>query len=283
MRPPLGKPVPLSGIQVDVTTRLGALTPATPTGLPTLDRMLGGGLRAGSFVSITGTAGVGKTALSLSFAYMAARARAAAVFTGPALDETELVARLAARALHRRHPEAVTPYGSIWSGDAFTGEVSRRQVAEAVEVVMRKVGGLFHVQRLDPRAGVEQIAEGAMELWKRHERLVVVVDGVEGVGARGEQASGVLAAGLELAGLAEQGAAVVVTTQFRWAEPLATVSTASLELAPVKASGSPLMEKQRALGARWVDLTVTRHRLGPVGVVPLRFVAGAATFEERAP
>jgi replicative DNA helicase len=37
------------------------------------------------------------------------------------------------------------------------------------------------------------------------------------------------------------------------------------------------------LGARPVELVVIKNRVGPTGIVPLSFVPGAATFEERGP
>ena len=37
----------MAAMQVDVTTHLGAVGPATSTGLPRLDQLLGGGLRSG--------------------------------------------------------------------------------------------------------------------------------------------------------------------------------------------------------------------------------------------
>ena len=68
-------PLSLASIQVDVATRLGAPVPVTPTGIKALDAMLGGGLRAGTVLSLSGQPGSGRTALSLLIAYMAARDR----------------------------------------------------------------------------------------------------------------------------------------------------------------------------------------------------------------
>src|SRR5678815_2254022 len=91
----------LASIQVDVTTRLGAVAPATTTGMADLDALLGGGLRSGTHLLVTGAPGVGKTAFALMLAYMAARSKAAVLFSSVGLDDTEVVARLAARAVHR--------------------------------------------------------------------------------------------------------------------------------------------------------------------------------------
>src|SRR6188768_4067795 len=117
-------------MQVDVTTRLGSHAPATATGFPTLDRMLHGGLRSGTVLAIAGAPGVGRTALALLLAYMAARAKAGVVFASASLDATEVMARLAARALHREYPDAHTPYGAIWSGLALKEAATHRAVLD---------------------------------------------------------------------------------------------------------------------------------------------------------
>src|SRR6187551_104502 len=66
--------VSLAAMQVDVTTHLGAVGPATSTGLPGLDALMGGGLRSGTLLALSGPAGSGRTSVALSLAYLAARA-----------------------------------------------------------------------------------------------------------------------------------------------------------------------------------------------------------------
>src|SRR5687767_10279738 len=63
-RPRTGPVVPaaLTSMQVDITTRMGALTAATPTGFSRLDRLLVGGLRTGTLMAVCGAPGVGRTA-----------------------------------------------------------------------------------------------------------------------------------------------------------------------------------------------------------------------------
>lgn len=282
-------------MQVDVTTRMGALHPATATGLPILDRMLAGGLRTGTLLSVAGSAGVGKTSLALFFAYMAARARAATLFVSPVLDETEVVARLAARALHRDHPESRVSYGAIWTGQAWQDVATHAPVSAAVETVVKKVGSMFHVHKTDGFETTSAIAAAAAELWARHERVVVVIDGIETfsahVGGDRERAAQANAAldnrvgqvALELRRIAEGGAAVIVTALSRHSDLVAAAATLSADLRAIDASGSPLNERHLALGGRPVELVVRKNHAGPTGIVPLRFIAGAATFEERAP
>src|SRR4051812_47012418 len=69
-------PVSLANIQVDVATRLGAVTKPTATGFSGVDRLLSGGLRPGTVLALTGQPGSGRTSLALMMAYMAARASA---------------------------------------------------------------------------------------------------------------------------------------------------------------------------------------------------------------
>jgi replicative DNA helicase len=292
--PGSGEPASLTSMQVDVTTRLGALTPATPTGLAILDRMLAGGLRTGALMSITGVPGVGKTAFSLLLAYMAARARAGVVFTSVALDETEVMARLAARALHREHPDSLTPYGSIWSGQAWQDDGTRRVVSAALETVVKKVGSHLYMHRAEPFESTHQVGNAVAHLWGRHDRVVLIVDGAEAFcaadaeGRHSVQANAsidgrVAQVAYELRKLSEQGCAVVITSQARFADLVSPAATLSAELRAVERTPAPMADRLLALGARPVDLVVTKNAVGPTGIVPLRFIAGAAMFEERGP
>lgn len=283
-------------MQVDVTTRMGALTPATPTGLPILDRLLSGGLRTGTLLSLAGPPGVGKTAFSLWLAYMAARSRAAVLFVSATLDETELMARLAARALHREFPDSKTPYGVLWTGQAWQDEITRGPVSSAVDTVCKKVGTYFHVHRAEPFESTATLEQLAAHLWNRHDRVVVVVDGLEvysaSVGGDREAAYAanssldgrVTQVGFELRRIADEGCAVVTTVQSARADLVAASATLAAEIRTLEtASPVPVSERALALGTRPVELVVRKNHVGPTGIVPLRFIAGAATFEERAP
>ncbi len=285
-------PVSLSSMQVDVTTRLGALAPATPTGFPSLDRMLTGGLRAGTLLTITGEPGVGKTAFALLLAYMAARSRAATVFASAVLDETEVVARLAARAMYREYPDSETPYGAIWSGQAWQDDFTRAAVGTSVNVAVRKVGQLLHLMRLRPFETTQDLSTATSILWERHERVVVVVDGMEALsGAVGGEAMRAASANAsyenriaqvayELRLLAEGGCAVVVTAEQDTARFILPAATLAVELRSSIRSESALSAREQALGTRPLDAVVLKSRLGPSGVIPLRFIAGASLLEE---
>ena len=178
LRPSALGPVALASIQIDVTTRLGVPPLSTTTGLPTLDRVLGGGLRPGTLLGLVSPPGFGRTTLALLMAYMAARSRAAALFTGVGLDDAEVVSRLAARALHRERPDAQVPYGAIWSGQSLQEPELVPQVLNAVDIVMRKVGSQLHVYPAETLEPTGTLAERASQLWSRSERVLLVVDDI---------------------------------------------------------------------------------------------------------
>jgi hypothetical protein len=136
------------------------------------------------------------------------------------------------------------------------------------------------------------LAESAAELWSRSERVVVVVDDVEGYyassdGNASKQAS--VNASLEgrisqvaydLKSVAEQGCAVVATALDRHAALVMPPSSLVLELRPSDREPSGLVSELR-LGARELDLVVLKNRLGERLSIPLRMVPGAGFVEER--
>jgi len=282
----------LASIQVDVTTRLGAVAPATTTGMPALDGLLGGGLRSGTHFLVTGGPGVGKTAFALMLAYMAARARAAVLFTSVGLDETEVVARLASRAVHREYQNVGATYGTIWTGESMQDAALRGPISSAINTVVKKVGDHLHLHQADPMEDVSVVAELAAQLWTRHERVVVVLDGIEafsagsGAGVNPAQAAGyegrLSLVANELSRLAGQGCAVVTTCHSGALEVVAPATTVAAELRPVRAA-SRSMKKKVGLDARAMDLAFLKNRYGPSATLPLLYVAAASVFQERQP
>lgn len=287
-----GSPVSLASVQIDVTTRLGAPSPVTTTGFPSLDNLLGGGLRPGLLVTVMSAPGVGRTTLALFLAYMAARARASTLFTSVGLDDTEVVARLAARALHRERPEIAAAYGAIWTGRALAQPEVRAPLLAAIETVVRKVGSSLHLKRAGSLEPTGILAESAAELWSRSERVVVVVDDIEGYFASSDGNAAKLASvnaslegrvmqvAFDLKSVAEQGCAVVATALSRHAELVMPASSLALELRPATRESNGL-PNELALGARELDLVVLKNRLGQGGSIPIRMVPGAAFVEER--
>ena len=284
--------VSLAAMQVDVTTHLGAVGPTTSTGLPGLDALLGGGLRSGTLLLLSGAAGSGRTAVALSLAYLAARARAGVVVAGAAVDPTEIVARLAARALHREYPDALTSYGEIWTGQAWADDASRRPIADAIETVMKKVGTQLHLFRGTGLETTQALAECVAQQWARSERVVLVVDDVEGFLAMGDGGATRAAlvntsfearmtqVGYELRRIAEQGACVIATVLSNHLPLLSPAATVAVELEAREAPVAESTERLRKLGARTLLLKVSKNRVGSTGDIPLSFIPGAATVEE---
>ena len=267
-------PVALAKIQVDVTTRLGAISKPTATGFKGLDAALHGGLRHGTVLALTGAPGSGRTSLSLLIAYMAARASVGVVFAARGVDETELVARLAARALRRSYPTSEVTYGDILAGHVYADDAVRRAVNEAVDTVVHKVGAHLHFARIGPRDTLALLAERSAQLWARYERLLLVVDDIEGLAAGESTAdfSGrVLNVAYELRALADHGCAVVVTALERHAEFVAPAATLAAELRP-----------QSSDDGRSVSLEVIlrKNRIGASGRFTLRAIYGASEFTE---
>jgi hypothetical protein len=287
--------VSLAAMQVDVTTHLGAVGPATSTGLPGLDALLRGGMRSGMVLALSGAPGSGRTSVALALSYLAARARAGVVLAGAAIDPTEIVARLAARALHREYPEARTSYGEIWTGEAWADDASRRPIADAIDTVMKKVGSQLHLFRGTGLESTQALADCVAQQWARNERVVLVVDDVEGFLAMGDGGAArasvyngsfearLTQVGYELRRIAEQGACVIATVQGVHLPYLSPASTLAIELEPRELAEQELTERLRKLGARELVLRVSKNRIGTTGEVLVSFVPGAATVEERRP
>jgi len=265
-------PVSLASVQVDVTNRLGAPAKVTPTGFPVLDRLLLGGLRAGMVLGIAGESGSGRTSLALMLAYMAARTQAGVCFTGRGLDETELLARLSARALRRTYPASEVTYGDIWSGGAQQTDAVRRAVSTAVETVVEKVGAHFYFARLLPGESLSDVAERSTQLFARYERIVLVLDDIEGLAITNSSLeSRLVSAAYDLKEIADHGCAVVFTTLGRHAELVAPAATAMLSI---------LGGERGPGGAGRLELSLSKNRLGAVGPVDLQVVFGASEFRE---
>jgi KaiC/GvpD/RAD55 family RecA-like ATPase len=266
-------PVALANIQVDVTTRLGAITKPIATGIKGLDALLSGGLRHGTVLALTGAPGAGRTALALSIAYMAARASAGVVFAARGVDETELVARLAARALRKSYPASEVTYGDIVTGRAFANDAVRRAVNDAVDAVVQKVGAHLHFAHLDARDSISSLVERSTQLWARYERVLLVVDDIEGlaVSEPGELSARVMSVAYELRRLADHGCAVVVTGLERHAEFIAPAATLLAGLVPAPSADGRSVP---------LEVVVHKNRAGMAGRFKLQAVYGATEFSE---
>jgi replicative DNA helicase len=266
-------PVALANIQVDVTTRLGATSKPTPTGFKGLDTLLSGGLRHGTVLALTGAPGSGRTALSLMIAYMAARVSAGVVFVSRGVDETEIVARLAARALRRSYPSSEVNYSDIMHGTVLGNDAVKRAVNDALEAVVAKVGAHLYLAKLGPGSTLSELTERSSQLWARYERVVFVVDDVEGLAVTetGDLAARVLGAAYGLRSLADQGAAVVFTALERHADLVSQAATTWVELRPGPSPSARTIP---------LELVVRKNRGGAAGTLKLTALYGATEFTE---
>ena len=266
-------PVSLANIQVDVTTRLGAPAKPTATGLSPIDRLLAGGLRSGTVLALTGAPGSGRTSLALTIAYMAARASAGVVFAARGVEETELVARLAARALRRAYPASQVTYGDILAGAVYENDAVRRAVSEAVDRVVEKVGTHLHLARFGATDSLALLVERSAPLWARHERAVLLVDDVEALAVTepGELDARVTSVAYELRQLADQGCAVVVTALERHADLVASAATMLVSIVPGASEDGKTVP---------LTLHIRKNRVGAGGSFPLSAYFGACEFSE---
>jgi hypothetical protein len=267
-------PTSLDDVHVDVTTRLGAPTKLTPTGFSGLDALLAGGLRPGTVLGLVGEPGSGRTSLSLAMAYVAARSQAGVAFAARSLDDTEVFARLAARALRRSYPASEVTYGHIWSGTAFGGDQVRRAISDAVGTVVQKVGSHLHLARLVPGEPLALLASRAAALWARHDRVLFFVDDVEGMVTpeRGSLDAQLVALGYQLRELADTGCTVVFTALGRHGDLLAPGASALIRITSQPSPSLPVS----------VELRVEKNRLGPVGTLGLTAYFGALEFNQGA-
>jgi KaiC/GvpD/RAD55 family RecA-like ATPase len=265
--------VSLANIQVDVATRLGAATKPTATGFAGIDALLGGGLRPGTVLALTGGPGSGRTSLSLMIAYMAARASAGVVFATRGVEETELVARLAARALRRVYPVSEVTYGDILSGSAYANDAVRRAVSDAVDTVVQKVGAHLHFARFGADDTLALLVERSTQMWARYERVVLLVDDIEGIAIReaGDLAARIAATAYALRQLADLGCAVVVTALTAHAELVSPAATMLVEVLPGPSDGGNAVP---------LTLNVRKNRVGGIGRIELKALFAASEFSE---
>lgn len=210
------------------------------------------------------------------------------MFVSASMDETQTMARLAARALYREWPGSNTSYGAIWSGAAWQDNQRRGPLGHAVEAVVDKVGSHMHLYRALPFEDTLSITEALSGLWSRHERVLLVIDDVDVLSsaAGGDAKAAAIVnsdyrnrisqVAYELAHIAEQGCGVVATVQAEsehWVLPAATLG---LRLEPEQDGGSVGLSEER------VRLIMTKNRLGACESTVLGVVRGAAIVEELA-
>jgi replicative DNA helicase len=256
----------------------GAPAPDTiPVGFPSVDRVLGGGLRRGDLVALAGDVGSGKTSLALAFAVRAAQAGRGVLF----LTGESTVERTLERAL-------------VLEGRARVDDVRRGSLDDAARAglgaaAVRLREGAPLVERI-PRNGVDTLSElvtqaAGVEL--------VVVDSLQSLAiGRTTREEELAAAVRRLKRLAlDLDVAVLATAQ------LPRLDRARKDLRPqlddLGALGAVAHEADVVLGlyreemyaaAQGVDgateLSVLKNRTGATGYIDLYFYKQWLRFED---
>lgn len=190
--------------RVDLAADGTAASDTTATGFPSVDRWLGGGVRAGDLIVLGGDVGSGKSALALAMALrMAQDGRAVRYFT------TEMT-------VDRVMERAVAIEGRSTIDDLRSGkldEVARAGVGAAA-VRLRDAGPAIEVAAPDVRWLLGRIGEGR----DAHDAGVVFIDSLQGLVASGsgaleDEQAGIVRA-LKSSAL-EHGVAVVLVAHLR--------------------------------------------------------------------
>ena len=220
----LHDPSPLTMLmrRIDAAADGAAAPDSVSTGFPSVDRLLGGGVRGGDLVVLGGDVGSGKSALALAFALRAAHAgRSVAFFSGEMAPERSLERALAIE-------------GRAAIDDIRRGELDDPGRAGVGAAALRLRDGAPALERFGP-GGVTALADA---LRRTLETRLAVVDPLQALatGARPREEE-LAAAVLRLKELAiELGIAVVLTSHL----PL---------LAPGRADARPTLADFGALGA----------------------------------
>ena len=155
--------------RVDAVADGAPATDTIPTGFPSLDRTLGGGLRRGDLIVIGGDIGVGKSALALAIALRAAQAgHAATFFTGEANAE-----RIIERALSL---EGRAPIDDIRAGKL--DDTTRAALGAAAVRLRDRMPDVF----LLPSAGISELS---LELRSIADAALVVIDPLQALASGG--------------------------------------------------------------------------------------------------
>ncbi|NUO95196.1 MAG: AAA family ATPase [Gemmatimonadaceae bacterium] len=262
--------------RVDAVADGATPTDTVPSGFPSLDKLLGGGLRRGDLIVLGGDVGSGKSALALAIALRVAQQRRSTLFYSGEM----IVERILERAL------AIEGRARI--DDLRCGTLDEATRAGVGAAAIRLRDELPVIERV-PAGGVAAIAE---EVQAVRAVELVVVDGLEALlpGVR--------------AGTEEEGVAVRALKQLALDSKVAVLLTTPLPRLAERDDRRPLLDdfgaegavKERADvvlglfregmydGARGIEgateLMVRKNRNGATGYVDLYFYAQWMRFED---
>ena len=167
-----------------------------PTGFPTLDRLLGGGLRRGDLIVLGGDVGTGKSALALAIALRAAEEGNAVTFLSGEMSPTRVHERLL----------AIEGRASI---DALRSGAVDEATRASLGVVALRAQQTLPVVRAMPTEGSD-----ALDAEAKHEPkpVLLVVDSLQHIHGDGAPAENNAQAVLALKELAMRNHAAVLVT-----------------------------------------------------------------------
>lgn len=271
---------PLSQLMMRVDAVADGTAPpdGIPTGFPTLDRLLGGGLRRGDLIALGGDVGVGKSALALAIALRASAAGQTVEFVTGEMDSTRVLER------------ALAIEGRARIDDIRQGRLDETTRAALGAAAIRMRDALPRLTRL-PTGGPDAVAESIRAL--RGNADLVIIDSLQCVPAGGMPQDEELAHAVRLL------KAVAVDTQ------LAVLLTAHLPaLDRERTELRPVLDDFGALGAvkqhadvvlglyrdelyhnspgqeGATELAVLKNRGGPTSYVDLYFYKQWLRFED---
>ena len=249
-----------------------------PTGFPSIDRVLGGGIRRGDLVVLGGDVGSGKSALALAIAFRAAEAGHAVAFHSGEMPRDRLLERL------------LGIEGRARVDDLRRGKMDEGTRA-AVGAAAVRIRGLPLTTDWIPARGVEAIAE-ELEGRKRNRPALVVVDPLQmlaDAGGGGEEAMGAAVRRLKRLAV-ETGTAVLLTSHL---PRLASRPDPRPQLDDFGAAGAVKQHADVVLGLfregmydglraleGATELLVRKSRSGATGYVDLYFYSQWMRFED---
>lgn len=251
----------------------------TPTGIPALDALLGGGLRGGRLYTIAGRPGSGKSAAAVTFLRAVAAILHRALFFCLEMAPSENIARLAAA-------ESGIP-AHVFEAGSFSAEQMQR-LMESCDALSRLPVGW--VDAVDMSA--TQMAAATSRDRRKHGTRVVFVDygqlaRPEVSGRTRQEEVSATWRSLKLLAKRENVAVVVLAQMSRGIEQRG--KDAEPQLSDLRESGAIEQDSDVVIFTHGVKdgegktvstLYVRKQRGGPTGKVPVKFLRQFAKFVE---
>lgn len=112
---------------------------ALPTGIQELDKMLHGGIRDNSFVTLVGAPGAGKTALLLALLNSFVRQNRKVFYCTYDMAKSEMLQRMISLESFRQAPEKAIPYSTLSAGMQKLAKTKQTAVADALHILRKDV------------------------------------------------------------------------------------------------------------------------------------------------